>query len=172
MHRGKALHGLQEQRQREQQSEFAQADHQGHEVSTPKGSNGEQSQVNDGDLAPALTGALGEHQGNQRPHADDARDQHNGDAAHWPGQSAERELLDLHDPAVSLAFDQGEHHSEQAGGHQDRSGPVHATPAGGVLGFRYHREQSDEHDDADRQIDQEGPVPGCIGGQVAADERS
>ena len=99
-------------------------------------------------------------------------DENDGDRGERPHPRPDGEFGDGGDPAVAQALDEGEHDPEESQRDQHRADQVEALGPAGLFGFRYENQHADEHDDADRQVDQERPVPGRIGGEPSADQRA
>ena len=85
-----------------------------------------------------------------------------------PASSA---MIRVERPAVLVAAQEREHEQAEAGGQRDLAGPVDAV--GGRVARLLHEAAGDrEAGDADRDVDQEDPLPVEAAGEQAADERA
>ena len=75
-------------------------------------------------------------------------------------------------PGVGIAPERGQEHDRaQAGGQQ--AGPEIVDRVAHALGDRWQRHcENDERGDAERNVDEEDPAPGEMGGEEAADQRA
>jgi len=150
---------LKEQGEGEQEPELAEADDQGDRVASAEGPDSEQAQIEHDDLACANTSRLDNEEECQENDAEYTGDQDEGDRTLGPRDTPDEEVLGGDDPAVALALDQREDESDEPERDEQRAGHIEALAAEHVTGLGHDAEDTQDHDDPDRNVDKERPVP-------------
>jgi hypothetical protein len=94
-----------------------------------------------------------------------------GDAFERPRPRPDDERAGRGEPAVRVALDEPEHDGRQAERERDEARRVEAGAPVLVARLGDPQERGHERHDADREVDQERPPPGDVGGEPAAEER-
>ena len=170
--RAVAENPLEEERQHEEQPELAKGDHRDRDVASRKAPDTEEAQVDQHHCPLRRAPALDQDERHQRQRSDAEGDRHRRQPPCRPGPRPHGEARHLVEPPVLLTLDEPEDKRGEPDHHQEVAPPVDALSDMGVLCLWDNEEHAHQDDDADRDVDQEGPSPGVVGGEPATEQRT